>query len=119
MYLRTTRRTNKDGTTATYYQLAHNERNPDTGHTTARVIHNFGRDRDLERDVLVRLCQSIARVANLEVVDPLAEPARTVDRLAEMAAMGATMVEARVRSESVEHCIEQLAALKECNDSLV
>lgn len=75
MYLRTTRRTNKDGTTATYYQLAHNERNPDTGHTTARVIHNFGRDRDLDRDVLVRLCQSIARVANLEVVDPLADPA--------------------------------------------
>ena len=65
-----------------------------------------------------------ARTAPLEVAlqpggfDPLAEPARTVDRLAEMAAMGATMVEARVRSESVEHCIEQLAALKECNDSL-
>lgn len=50
--------------------------------------------------------------------DPIGEPTRTVDRLAEMARMGATMVETRVRADSVEHCIEQLGALKECNDSL-
>jgi len=65
-----------------------------------------------------------ARTAPLEVAlqpggfDPLAEPDRTVDRLARMAEMGATMVETRVRSESVDHCIEQLGALEELNDSL-
>lgn len=65
-----------------------------------------------------------ARTTPLEVAlqpggfDPIGEPAATVDRLAEMARMGATMVETRVRSDSVEHCIEQLAALKELHDSL-
>lgn len=65
-----------------------------------------------------------ARTTPLEVAlqpggfDPIAAPAQTVDRLAEMTRMGATMVETRVRSESVEHCIEQLTALKEIHDSL-
>lgn len=65
-----------------------------------------------------------ARATPIEVAlqpggfDPLADPAATVDRLGEMAAMGATMVEARVRSDSVEHCIEQLAALRECLTTL-
>lgn len=60
-----------------------------------------------------------ARTSPLEIAlqpgafDPLGDPTRTQDRLAEMAAMGATMVEVRVRSDSVEHCIEQLAALRE------
>lgn len=50
--------------------------------------------------------------------DPIADPARTQDRLGEMARMGATIVEARVRSDSVTHCIEQLAALRELNAAL-
>ena len=32
MYLRTTRRKNKDGSTVTYYHLAHNKRYSETGH---------------------------------------------------------------------------------------
>jgi hypothetical protein len=32
--------------------------------------------------------------------------------------MGATVVETRVRSDSVEHCIDQLAALVECRAAL-
>jgi probable F420-dependent oxidoreductase len=63
-----------------------------------------------------------ARTSPLEVAlqpgafDPIGDPGRTRDRLAEMAAMGATMVEVRVRSDSVEHCVEQLAALRELVD---
>ena len=30
MYLRTTKRKNKDGSVVQYYQLAHNERHPET-----------------------------------------------------------------------------------------
>jgi transposase len=71
MYLRTTKRKNKDGSTVTYYQLAHNVRHPETNQPTARVIHNFGRADQLDRQQLVRLCQSIARVSELEVTDPL------------------------------------------------
>ena len=71
MYLRTTQRKNKDGSVTRYYQLAHNERHPVTGKATARIIHSFGRADQLDRDSLVRLCRSIARVCGVEVVDPL------------------------------------------------
>ena len=47
--------------------------------------------------------------------DPIGNPEATRETLAELEAMGATMVETRVRSESLEHCIEQLAALREIN----
>ncbi|ETR69894.1 MAG: transposase, IS4 family protein, partial [Candidatus Magnetoglobus multicellularis str. Araruama] len=71
MYLRTTKRTNKDGSTVVYYQLAHNERHPKTRKPVAKVIHNFGRADQLNRDELVRLCRSIARVCGLIITDPL------------------------------------------------
>lgn len=71
MYLRTTKRTNKDGSTVVYYQLAHNERHPETRKPVAKIIHNFGRADQLNRDELVRLCRSIARVCGLIITDPL------------------------------------------------
>jgi transposase len=70
MYLRTTKRKNKDGSTVEYYQLAHNERHPDSGKPVAKIIHNFGRADTLDRQELVRLCLSIARVCGLIVTDP-------------------------------------------------
>jgi transposase len=83
MYLRTTRRKNKDGSIVEYYQLAHNERHPDTRKPVARIIHSFGRADELDRDQLVRLCNSIARVCGLKVIDPLsdAEDTRQKDPL--------------------------------------
>ena len=71
MYLRTTKRKNKDGSVVTYYHLAHNVRHPETNQSTPRIIHNFGRADELDRQQLVRLCRSIARVCELEVTDPL------------------------------------------------
>ena len=71
MYLRTTKRKNKDGSTTQYFQLAHNERHPVTGKSTARIIHSFGRADKLDRGTLVRLCRSIAKVCGVEVIDPL------------------------------------------------
>jgi len=71
MYLRTTQRKNKDGSVVEYYQLAHNERHPVTRKPVAKIIHNFGRTDNLDRDELVRLCRSIARVCGLTVLDPL------------------------------------------------
>lgn len=71
MYLRTTKRKNKDGSVVEYYQLAHNERHPVTRKPVAKIIHNFGRTDNLDREQLVRLCRSIARVCGLTVLDPL------------------------------------------------
>jgi len=71
VYLRTTSRKKKDGSRVSYYQLAHNERHPVTRKPVAKVIHTFGRADELDREQLVRLCKSIARVCNLEVIDLL------------------------------------------------
>jgi transposase len=82
MYLRTTKRKNKDGSVVEYFQLAHNERHPDTRKPVAKIIHNFGRTDQLDREQLVRLCRSIARVCQLTVVDPYGDDqqdAKTVD----------------------------------------
>ena len=61
MYLRETRRTNRDGSVVAYLQLAHNERHPETGDSVAKVIHNFGRAEQVDRDALARLVSSISR----------------------------------------------------------
>jgi len=74
MFLRMTKRKNRDGSVVEYLQLAHNARDPVTRKPVAQIIHNFGRADQLDRAVLVRLVQSIARVCGVEVRDPLAEP---------------------------------------------
>jgi len=61
VYLRETRRTNKDGSVVAYLQLAHNERHPETGSPVAKVIHNFGRADKVDREALARLVRSISR----------------------------------------------------------
>ncbi len=61
MYLRETKRRNRDGSTVAYLQLAHSERHPVTGVPSARVIHNFGRAEAVDRDALARLVASISR----------------------------------------------------------
>ena len=62
MYLRTTKRRNKDGSEVCYYALAENSRHPEKGHVEARVVHRFGRADKLDRAVLERLVSSIRRV---------------------------------------------------------
>jgi hypothetical protein len=62
MYLRTTRRRNKDGSVVRYYALAENVRHPGKGYVEARVVHNFGRADRLDRAALERLVASIRRV---------------------------------------------------------
>ncbi len=104
MYLRETRRTNRDGSVVSYLQLAHNERHPETGSPVAKVIHNFGRAEQVDRDGLARLVSSISRFltpeqasaaaagAEVEVVDsrPLGG-AWTLDRGWERLGIGAAI----------------------------
>jgi transposase len=71
MYLRKTKRKNKDGSVVEYFQLAHNERDPVTRKPVAKIIHTFGRADELDRESLVRLCRSIARVCDVDIIDRL------------------------------------------------
>jgi hypothetical protein len=59
VYLRESRRTNRDGSVVRYLQLAHNERHPQTGNPVAKVIHSFGRVEQVDRAALARLVSSI------------------------------------------------------------
>jgi Transposase DDE domain len=61
VYLRETKRRNRDGSVVSYLQLAHSERHPDTGVPSAKVIHSFGRAEAVDRDALARLVASISR----------------------------------------------------------
>jgi transposase len=70
MYLRTTQRKNKDGSVVRYLHLAHNVRDPETGTSVPYNIHNFGRADELDREVLIRLCGSIARACGVDVHGP-------------------------------------------------
>jgi Transposase DDE domain len=65
VYLRATVRRSKSGGAVRYLQLAHNERN-ERGVPVARVIHNFGREDQLDREALARLVRSIQRFLGAE-----------------------------------------------------
>jgi transposase len=62
MYLRETKRRNADGSIVRYFQLAENTWDAERGCAVAKVVHNFGRADDVDRDALRRLAASILRV---------------------------------------------------------
>ena len=127
MYLRETRRTNRDGSVVRYLALAHNERHPRTGSPVAKVIHNFGRADKVDRDALARLVSSISRFltpeqavaaaagTEVEVVDSRRlGGAWTLDRVWERLGIGAAIRAAadgrRCDGEAVERVIFGLVA---------
>lgn len=69
MYLRSTKRSRKDGSKVEYLQLAHNHWDPQKKRSRVEVIHNFGRADQLDRDALLRLSKSIASACGASVVD--------------------------------------------------
>jgi hypothetical protein len=66
MYLRRVRRHNKDGSEVSYVQLAHNVWDPVKRGSRTQVIHNFGREDQLDREALARLARSIQRFLDPE-----------------------------------------------------
>src|ERR1700740_319767 len=62
MYLRITRRHNRDGSSVTYYALAESVWNADAKRREAPVVHSFGRADQLDRADRERLVSSINRV---------------------------------------------------------
>src|SRR6516164_9500247 len=81
MYLRTTKRHNKDGSTVEYYQLAETRWDPTQRRPTAHIIHNFGRADPLDRDALLRLAQSLSRVCQggIDIPPEVSPPGEAID----------------------------------------
>jgi len=66
MYLRTTQRRNRDGTTVEYVSLAHNRWDPVAKRAQAEVLYHFGRREEVDVEALRRLVRSINRFLGLE-----------------------------------------------------
>ena len=88
MFLRETRRTNRDGSVVSYLQLAHNERHPVSGNPVAKVIHSFGRADQVDRAALARLVSSISRFLTPEQAVTAAAGGRRRGRGAGLAPAG-------------------------------
>ena len=127
MYLRETRRTNRDGSVVAYLQLAHNERHPETGNSVAKVIHNFGRAEQVDRQALTRLVSSISRFltpeqamsaaagAEVEILDSRRlGGAWTLDRIWERLGIGVAIrrvaASRRLDGDTVERVVFALVA---------
>jgi hypothetical protein len=127
VYLRETRRSNRDGSVVRYLQLAHNERHPVSGSPVAKVIHNFGRAEKVDRAALARLVSSISRFLTPEEAAAAAHGAEvevldsrrlggtwTLDRVWERLGIGAAIRRSasgrRLDGEAVERVVFALVA---------
>ena len=127
MYLRETKRRNKDGSVVSYLQLAHNQRHPASGSPVARIIHNFGRADQVDRQALRRLVASISRFldpaeaaaagagAEVEVLEARRYGgAYLLDRLFERLGIGAALRDAaagrRLDAQATERVLFSLVA---------
>jgi hypothetical protein len=127
VYLRETKRRNRDGSTVSYLQLAHSERHPVTGVPSAKVIHNFGRADTVDRDALARLVTSISRfldpeqaiaaahTGEIEILDSRRfGGAWLLDRLWERLGVGAALhrvaAERRLDADAAERVLFSLVA---------
>jgi hypothetical protein len=135
VFLRETRRRNRDGTVVSYLQLAHNQRHPVSGNPVAKVIHNFGRADQVDRVGLARLVSSISRFltpeqavtaagaaefgGEVEVLDSRRLGAAwTLDRIWERLGIGAAIRRVatgrRLDGDAVERVVFALACQRAC-----
>ena len=135
VFLRETRRTNRDGTVVSYLQLAHNQRHPVSGNPVAKVIHNFGRADQVDRAGLARLVASISRFLTPEQAVTAAGAAEfggevevldsrrlgavwTLDRIWERLGIGAAIHRVatgrRLGGDAVERVVFALVAQRAC-----
>src|SRR3989338_9559655 len=66
MFIREVTAKSSAGRRMTYVQLVHNERDPKTGYSRAKVLHGFGRKDALDTEALKRLVRSISRFLSPE-----------------------------------------------------
>lgn len=71
MYLRTSTRKNKDGTVATYLQIAENTWNAKKGQPDRRIICTLGRADGKAKERLIQLAASIRRYGSFEMIAEL------------------------------------------------
>jgi hypothetical protein len=76
MYVRRSVRKRKDGSQVAYLQLCHNEWDAERGRSVTKVVHNFGREEQVDTDAVRRLIASLRRL--LSPAEQLADAAGEV-----------------------------------------
>ena len=74
MFVRTAVRRNKDGTAVRYLQLVHNEWDPAAKSARMRVLHNFGREDQVDKAAIERLAGSLCRLLDPARAAAVREP---------------------------------------------
>jgi hypothetical protein len=74
MFVRTAVRRNKDGSAVRYLQLVHNEWDPAAKSAKMRVLHNFGREDQVDKAAIERLAGSLGRLLDPGRAAALREP---------------------------------------------
>jgi hypothetical protein len=74
MFVRTAVRRNKDGSAVRYLQLVHNEWDPAAKAARMRVLHNFGREDQVDKAAIERLAGSLCRLLDPGRAAALREP---------------------------------------------
>jgi Transposase DDE domain len=74
MFVRTATRRNKDGSTVRYLQLVHNEWDPAAKAARMKVLHNFGREDQVDKAAIERLAGSLCRLLDPGRAAALREP---------------------------------------------
>jgi IS4 transposase len=77
MFVRTAVRRNKDGTAVRYLQLVHNEWDPAAKAAKMKVLHNFGREDQVDKAAIERLAGSLCRLLDPGRAAALREPGLT------------------------------------------
>jgi hypothetical protein len=72
-YVKTSVRTTRAGTVR-YLQLAHNDWDPDTQRSRTRVLYNFGREDEVDKDAVRRLVAALSRLLDPAEALAAAEP---------------------------------------------
>lgn len=71
MYVRTTSRTNKDGSSVRYLQLAESVWDAEHQRSKTRILHNLGREDEVDAEALKRLAESLLRLSDPEALERL------------------------------------------------
>jgi Transposase DDE domain len=74
MFVRTATRRNKDGSAVRYLQLVHNEWDPAAKAAKMKVLHNFGREDQVDKAAIERLAGSLCRLLDPGRAAALREP---------------------------------------------
>ena len=72
--MRTAVRRNKDGSAVRYLQLVHNEWDPAAKAAKMKVLHNFGREDQVDKAAIERLAGSLCRLLDPGRAAALREP---------------------------------------------